>query len=404
MAALTLIVGLGRHKEGVAVFARSNALRQKMAADLGLTGSQIRYLDKTWAGSFGHLAELDYPVKLGLLERRARDNTVLYVPPETVVPNRFLLEQWRPHLKLVERAQDLPVREDALQALCFDFRGPLLSDGSTVHYWEAAARTYRRWYGEGRRPFVTFDVDVARRGRLALERAGIPSDAWFVALHVREAASKALHSSLHNVLNAQIADYLPAIEEVTRRGGWIVRMGDPAMTPLPPMSNVLDYCHSDIRSDWMDIYLFAHARFFIGTSSGPAYVPPIYDVPCVLTNWWPPAQRPWHPRDIFIPKMCRRLRDNSILTLSETLAEPFGYCNSLTYLKKSQHVVVEENSPDDIRAAVREMFERFENTIAYSADDLQLRERAERIYEKNGGHGMASISRDFLRAHRSFVA
>jgi putative glycosyltransferase (TIGR04372 family) len=403
VAALTLIVGLGRYKEGISVFARGNALRQRRAKMLGLTESQIRFLDRTWAGSFGHIAELDYPIKLGILEGRKRDDTVLYVPPETVVANRFLLEQWRPHLRMVEHEADLRLSLGSLEALCFDFRGPLLADGSTAHYWEAAAETYRRWYAENREPILSFPEDAAHRGRLALERAGVPSNAWFVALHVREAASKALHSSLHDVLNAHITDYLPAIEEITRRGGWVIRMGDPAMTPLTPMPNVLDYCHSDIRSDWMDIYLFANARFFIGTSSGPAYVPPIYGVPCVLTNWWPPAQRPWHPQDIFIPKLYRRLGDNTFLTLSESLIEPFGYCNSIDYLRQHENVVVEDNTPQDIHAAVSEMFDRLEGAAAYDTEDLKLRQRAECVYEAHSGHGMASVSRAFLREHQAFV-
>lgn len=403
MGALTLIVGLGRYKDGVAVFARANAIRQDRAKALGLTKSPLRYLDRTWAGSFGHIAELDYPIKLGILEGRSTKDTILHVPPDVKVPNRFLLEQWRPHLTMVVEQAELPLPPHSLEALSFDFRGPLLADGSTVHYWEAAAKTYRRWYAENRGPILSFPEDVARRGRLALEKAGIPAGAWFVALHVREAASKPMHSDMHNVLNARIADYLPAIQEVTRRGGWVIRMGDPTMTPLPPMPNVLDYCHNDIRSDWMDIYLFASGRFFIGTSSGPAYVPPIYGVPCVLTNWWPPAQRPWHPQDIFIPKLYRRLRDNSHLTLSETLCEPFGYCNSLDYLKRRENVVVEDNTPGDIHAAVCEMFDRLDGTIAYGPEDLKLRERAERIYETNSGHGMASISRGFLKGHLEFI-
>lgn len=402
-AALCLIHGLGRYKESISVFARANVLRQRKATELKLTASPIRYLDRTWAGAFGHIAEIDYAIKLGILEGRPRENTLLYVPPDVKVPNRFLLEQWRPHLTMVEREADLPLPPDSLDTLSFDFRGPLLADGSTVHYWEAAAKTYRRWHAENRGPILSFPEDVARRGRLTLEKAGIPAGAWYVALHVREAASKALHSVLHDVLNARIADYLPAIEEITRRGGWVIRMGDPAMTPLAPMPNVLDYCHSDIRSDWMDIYLFASARFFIGTSSGPAYVPPNYGVPCVLTNWWPPAQRPWHPQDIFIPKLYRRINDGSYLNLSQTLSEPFGYCNSTDYLKRRENVVVEDNRPDDIHAAVCEMLARLEGTAEYDSEDIELRKRTEQIYEANSGHGMASISRDFLKAHLEFI-
>ena len=399
VGALCLIVGLGRFKEGVSVFAQCNALRRKKAVALGLTASRIRFLDHTWVGSFGHIAELDYPIKLGLLEGRRRDDTILYIRPGAVIANRFLLEQWRPHLKIVEQEADLPMPMDSMQALAFDFRGPLLADGSTTHYWHAAANVYRRWHAENRKPVVTLTPDIDRRGRLALEGAGVPHDAWFVTLHVREAASKNLHASLHNVLNASIVDYLPAIKEITSRGGWVVRIGDTAMTPLAPMPNVLDYSHSSIRSDWMDVYLLSRCRFFLGTSSGPAYVPQDYGVPCVLTNWWPPAQRPWHPQDIFIPKLYRKAKDGSILSLSRSLAEPFGYCNSVNYLGDRYGVVVDVNLPSDIHAATCEMLDRLEGTYHFTEDDQDRQKRADQIYRSNDGHGMASVSSNFLKIH-----
>ncbi len=398
VGALCLIVGLGQYKKGVSVFAQRNGLRRQKAATLGLIASQIRFLDDIWVGAFGHLAELDYPIKLGILEGRARDDTILYIRPTAKVANRFLLEQWRPHLKLVEQEADLPLPLESLQTLCFDFRGPLLADGTTEHYWKAAADVYRRWHAENRKPILTLPADVDRRGRLALKSVGIPEDAWFVTLHVREATSKNLHASLHNVLNASIVDYLPSINEITKRGGWVIRIGDPAMTPLQAMPNVLDYCHSSIKSDWMDIYLLARARFFIGTSSGPAYVPQDFDVPCVLTNWWPPAQRPWHPQDIFVPKLYRQ-RNGSLLSLSRSLGEPFGYCNSVTYLRERYGVIIEDNSSHDIHAATCEMLERLDETARYSVEDKDLQIRADEIYRLNDGHGMASVSRDFLRKY-----
>jgi hypothetical protein len=36
--------------------------------------------------------------------------------------------------------------------------------------------------------------------------------------------------------------------------------------------------------------------------SRKAFVPPLYGVPAVLTNWWPPGMRPWHASDILHPE------------------------------------------------------------------------------------------------------
>jgi putative glycosyltransferase (TIGR04372 family) len=405
VAAVCLFHGLGRFSEAMVLLTRANELRQKRARELGVTDAgSYRILDDFWSGNFGHTAVVDYVVKLGILEGRGRDDTLFYVAPSDLVANRFLLEQWRSQLRLIERANELPFSEPAVKALRYDVVGPRLPDGKTVHLWEAAAKTYRRWYAEGRGPLLSFPPDVERRAWDELRARGVREGSWFVALHVREIGSKRHHNVFHDVLNAKITSYLPAIAEVTRRGGWVIRMGDPSMVALPSMPNVLDYCHSDLRSDWMDVFIAAHCRFMIGTSSGPAYVPPLYGVPSVLTNWWPPAQRPWHPSDIFIPKMMRRMVDGRLLTLSETLREPFSYCHSLNYLGQVENIRVEDNDPEVIRAAVLEMFDRLEGGAAQASDVEDAQARADAIYERMNAFGMGRLASGFLRRHGAFVA
>jgi putative glycosyltransferase (TIGR04372 family) len=403
-AAACLLVGLGRFREAMAIFTRANDLRLQQARSFGQINSRLRYLPTIWYGNFGHLAQTDYLIKLNILEGRAKEETVLYVAPGTVAANRFLFDQWRPFLKVVERATDLPLPEEQMKALEFDFLAPRLADGRTVQLWEIAGRTYQRWHASGRGPILSLPSDIEEQGWHQLQSVGIPRDGWFVVLHVRERVSKSYHAKLHNVLNARIDDYRPAIEEITRRGGWVVRIGDPKMTSLESMPNVFDYCHSNVRSDWMDIFLCARARFFLGTSSGPAYVPPIYGVPAVLTNWWPPAQRPWHASDIFIPKLCRCIADGRLLSLDESLAEPFGYCNSVAYLAEAEGVIVEDNEPEDIRLAVVEMFERFDGRLHDGGEVRALRQRADEIYERHNAIGNAALARAFLRKHLSLLS
>ena len=96
----------------------------------------------------------------------------------------------------------------------------------------------------------------------------MPPDAWFVALHVRESGFwKSLDTKFPNNRSADIATYLPAIREITRRGGWVIRVGDAEMGALPPMEHVIDYAHSPAKSDWMDVFLYGGCRFFIGGPS-----------------------------------------------------------------------------------------------------------------------------------------
>lgn len=226
-------------------------------------------------------------------------------------------------------------------------------------------------------------------------------------------ATQGITRALHGVLNGNIHDYLPGIDEVVRRGGWVIRMGDPSMSPLPPLPNVLDYCHSGIRSDWMDVFLAASSRFFIGTSSGVCYVAQNYGVPCVLTNWWPPAQRPWQSGDIFVPKLIRPLESGGpALSLEQSLNEPFGYCNSVDYLGQKHGLTVQDNDPEDIRAAVAEMLDRLDGRAIYDQTDIAVRAHAEtiyaamalKLYDSPAAFGAAALARDFLRRNPTFVS
>lgn len=402
-SAICLMVGLGRFQDAMALFTRGNALLLNKAKTLGIADSKLRFLEQFWIAGFGHLAYIDYFIKYEILEGRGRADSVLYIPHGVKIPNKFLLDLWRPYLNVVDDESELPMPFDAISNLSFYFLAPRLADGSTVHLWEIGAETYRRWEDAKHAPLLSLNTEIQLRARQVLARHGVPDDAWFVTLHVREAGSKQHHADLHNVLNSDVRSYFSAIEEVTRRGGWVIRLGDPSMTRLPQHPNVFDYCMSEDRSDWMDIYLCSAARFSIGTSSGPAYVPATFDVPCVHTNWWPPAQRPWHQRDIFIPKLYRRISNRETLTLSQSLREPFGYCNSTTYLRKSKGVEVLDNSADEIRDAVIEMFERTENAAVYSEEDVKLRELADYVYRANNVHGAARLARDFLRQRKTFL-
>ena len=56
-------------------------------------------------------------------------------------------------------------------------------------------------------------------------------------------------------------------------GGWVIRIGDSNLSPLPALANFFDYCRSEMRADWMDIFLLANCRFMLGTNSGPCFVP-----------------------------------------------------------------------------------------------------------------------------------
>jgi len=399
-----LYQGLGRFRDAMSLLTQASEKSLRERASLGLADVPFRVLDNVWAQHLGHLGILSYVLKLGILEGRRRDETILYLPPGSPVANRFLFDQLTPYLRLVENPADLPFPASAVQTLHYDLFSPRLRNGTTTFYWGLADQTYQRWQEEGRPPLLAYPPAIEARGRAALEKLGMPQGAWFVSLHVREREPDGTQSGINAIRNADISSYFPAIAEITRRGGWVIRMGDPSMAPLPALPNVIDYCHSAVRSDWMDIFILARSRFLIGTNSGPAFVPVLYGTPAVLTNWWPAAERPWQSSDIFIPKLLRSAADGRYLTLSETLSEPLGWCYSRRHLLKYASVRVEDNDPEIIRAAVQEMLGRLDGHKEVAKETEDVRTRADRIYKSRGVAGSAVLAREFLRRHVNLVA
>lgn len=395
--------GLGRFRDAMALLEQSNEYGKQDIRALGLEHVSMRVLDSIFVRHIGHCAQLDYIIKLGILEGRSKEGTILYVPPGTKVANPYLLRLISEHIRVIERPEDLPFPEAAVQPLHYDLLGPRLPDGSTSYIWDIGGRTYRRWHDEGRGPLLSMPAEAVERGWQMLARAGIPRDTWFVALHVREGKWDGQSGGLHAILNAEIATYADAIKEITGRGGWVIRMGDSGMKPLPDMPRVFDYCHSVLRADWMDVFIASQCRFMLGTSSGPAYLPTLFGVPAVLTNWWPPAQPPWQSSDIFVPKMPRRLADGRLLTLSETLSEPVSYCHSFNYLAE-MGLRVEDNDPEIIRRAVAEMLERLESGVSPDPNVARLRREADTIYQSHGIFCMSQLSAEYLKRHGGLIA
>jgi putative glycosyltransferase (TIGR04372 family) len=403
LGAVCLYQGLGQLREATALFARTNALAADKAKSLGLPNDRYRLLDEVWARHIGDLATADYVVKQGILDGRRPEDTILYVPPGGRISNRFLVQQFAQCLRLIEKPADLPFDPSVVPLLNYHYQFPRLQDGTTAYFWELASKVHRRWHAERRRPLLKLPSEIAVRGRALLESVGIPEDAWFVVLHLRDSRWKGMTAGMHGIRNVDPTTYLAAIAEITGRGGWVIRIGDADSLPLPPIANFFDYCRSELRADWMDIFLLASCRFMLGTNSGPCFVPPLYGKPVVLTNWLPPGMRPWHASDIFVPKLLKRKANGCYLTLSQTLHEPLSHCHSRRYLAEYGGLTVQDSDAELIRGAVTEMLSRVDGNPGLDDDLAGLRARADRIYQEHGNFGMAALARDFLRRYGDLI-
>jgi putative glycosyltransferase (TIGR04372 family) len=195
------------------------------------------------------------------------------------------------------------------------------------------------------------------------------------------------------------------MEAIVKRGGWVVRMGDPTMKKLPHMEHVVDYAHLKIKSDWMDIFLSASCRFFLGSNSGPHYAAAVFGVPGAIANYSPMSiSLSYGTNDIGIPKLVWSIRENRYLTFGEVFADPISNYR-LDSLFTKAGVKVVENSPEDITGLAMEMFDRIENKASYTGEDEILQESFKSLM--NPSHysygAISRVGRDFLRKYKHLL-
>jgi putative glycosyltransferase (TIGR04372 family) len=378
--------------------------RQNRRAQSQLQGESLqrgkitRYLRKTWSCQIGHLAHLDGYLKVGMLQWRPPQETVLLSLLESI-SNCFFLDLWKPYLQVVTDSDQIGALQEEAK-ITEDFLAIQDVQGSPLWAPIAAAKAQQQWDLEKRSPLLKLDADTIARGRKVLARLGVPLDAWFVGLHARESGYHGKgDNSLQSFRNADVHSYIPAMRAVVERGGWIIRMGDRSMTPLPPMPGVIDYAHSSIKSDWMDIFLCACSRFFIGTQSGLSQVPDCFGVPTVMTNWVSLANPPWYQGGLFIPKMFSLTTTARQLSFHEVLEAGLSFMHTPQFAKKG--VTWIDNSPQEILKVVEEMMDRLDH--APSNDDVQLQERWRRLAERHGVIINSRMGSSFLRRHQDLL-
>ena len=175
---------------------------------------------------------------------------------------------------------------------CFKLAGLYVSVTVKTHpYAVAMYKTaacydvYSRW---GRRAALfRLTKRDQRFGDAQLRRLGVPKGAWFVCFHAREPGYSPVDEAWHSYRNMDVEDYGLAIEEITARGGWCIRMGDKTMKPMRPRANVVDYARSATKSARMDVFLGARCRFFLGCASGPIAIATMFGRPSAVVNMAP---------------------------------------------------------------------------------------------------------------------
>jgi hypothetical protein len=383
----------GEWTKYLSVSAQVDELMKQIAQDHSLDTTRLRFLGNGWTGPLGHISLLDAVIKLRDLNLLSDEQRILLYDSQ-YSSNSALLKLFLP--KILNIRSDVKLIEKFTQKFSsiVDQVPMYRLKTGVVDQWSAIDIANHAWSKQNREPVVRLTDSIEARGMSILKRWGLPPDAWFVVIHVREGDHRA-HARLQN---ADILTYLPMMREIVNRGGWVIRMGSPLMSPLPKMQNIVDYAHAVERVDWMDVFLWSKAKFSIATNSGGSEVPMCFGTPVIRTNYSSFGHCSFFEKSFMVPKLYKLKSEKASMSLQQALRTPIPWCESTVHENIEFEIV--NNSPQDLVDAAVEMFQRFEKN---NWDMTDLQSNAQNIRLSEGAVGGLPISQSFLENHQFFV-
>lgn len=270
-------------------------------------------------------------------------------------------------------------------------------------------------------PHLEFSPKEEASGAASLREMGIPEGVRFVCFIVRDSSYldsiplyRHLDLSYHSYRDCNIQNYVLAAEELAERGYYVIRMGakvKEAFNVKHP--NIIDYAFNGMRSDFMDIYLGAKCTFCVTVGTGFDSIPFIFRRPIVDTNFVPLGFCSTSSnRFLHITKHHYSIAENRTLTLKEIFDKGLG-CSYATNKYSSKGVQLLENTPEEIRDVVVEMYDRLNDNWQPHVEDEALQRRFWEIFpddELNDANGQpyhgeirSHYGAKFLRDKKSWL-
>ena len=227
-------------------------------------------------------------------------------------------------------------------------------------------------------------------GKKILNKFGLKDKDKFVMLDVRDKAyqlkkisARYRDWSYHDYRHIDIDKFVLAAEELTKRGYYIFRMGVIVEKPFKSKNpKIIDYANSNLRSDFMDIYLGAKCSFCISTGSGFQCLPELFKKPIIDLSV-PLGDKLTHSEKYLLMIKHHVLKkEKRRLSLSEIFSYGVAYAFE-TKIFEQKGIELVENTPEEIKDLAIEMVENLESKKKLNPEDEELQRTFRNLYASN---------------------
>lgn len=332
---------------------------------LGIRKDKLRILPTEWFTQIGHEGMLD--ILFRMRDLGWWDGQVVMLVNNELVANREFLSLFEKQGSILVSGVNID-EEDAAELSSLqriygmNFNAFQFSSGEVVLWQEAGAVLMRQWEAEGRGFPVRDEYDLRLEGSGLDHDAnkikkswGMRPDDWYVCLHLRDASHyNEAPGTGQAHRNSDMKSYVSALKYITGKGGWVIKLGGPNSSNLPPMERVIDYARGPHRSEALDLHLIRHAKYFVGTTSGLTNVAVSFGVPSALVNCITTDAQLWGNKVRFAFKSVRLL-EGRLITQRELTTTPWRWRTFSADVIAHSDAVFIDNTSDEILATVKEV-------------------------------------------------
>lgn len=336
----------GQHELSTKFLKHYNFIKKGSRNKSKINYNKYRFIDSKNFGAIGHIAFIDFYLKLDELKLDVPKTNIL-IDKETKFSNHVILKAYKKYLKHINDF-DFGTRIFSSEEL------GLMNDAAHNNVWldQWAWSIQKLWikkHGYSSRYFL--DKKSTSFAKKYLEQKGLYKNDWFVVIHIREDGG----GQIRGLRNADINSYQRAIEFIIKNGGWVIRIGGNSLTKKINVKSkkFIDLTILSFSIPELDSYVISKCRFFIGTGSGPINIAAHYFCrPILLTNAAPLASRvPW-PNQLILPKMYVNKKTKKIMPLSKRLNKIFGILESEFALKEFGYEALQNSSYEILHATI----------------------------------------------------
>ena len=238
---------------------------------------------------------------------------------------------------------------------------------------------------------LEFTQEEENYGENILNKFGLKNSDKFVCFAIRDSAhykfqKKKIRNndwSYHDYRHWDLDNFLLAAEELTKRGYYVFRMGVHAEKEFKTKNpKIIDYVNSDLRSEFMDVFLGAKCSFCLSTSLGFDEIPNIFRRPIILLTLPFGHFRSFSDRFLILTKHHYLKKENRRLTVSEIFSHGLAFVYE-TKIFQQKGIKLVDNSPEEIKDVVIEMDELIKGNKTLSAEDENLQKNFKDLYISN---------------------